>query len=366
MRVLYVTTIGLTMGFFTEHFKMLQAEGYEIELACNTSSPVKQEILDLGLKVHNINFSRSPLAKDNFKACRELKELVKKGNYDIVHCHTPNAAVITRLVCRDLRKNGLKIIYTAHGFHFYKCAALKNWLLFYPVEWLCAHWTDTLITINKEDYALAQKHMHAKKVEYVHGVGLDIDKFKNCSVDRAEKRKELGIGEEDIAILSVGELNDNKNHQVVMNALAKLQNSKLHYFIAGQGDNKDKLIKLANDLELAKNVHLLGYRIDINELCKSANIYVLPSIREGLNVSLMEAMASGLPCVASKIRGNTDLIDENGGELFNPHDVNSCVNAINSVLDKDLKAMSEYNKQKITAFDKNTVIEEMKRIYKEV
>ena len=361
--------IRFFVQFELNDIKLLQELGDEVHVASNYKSEEMivdsyDKLTSMNVKVHQVDFERSPLHFiKNKKALNQLTDIIRTNGYEFIHCHTPVGGVLARIAGKQTK---IKVIYTAHGFHFYKGAPLKNWLLFYPVEWLCAHWTDTLITINKEDYALAQKHMHAKKVEYIPGVGLDIDKFKNCSVDRAENRKELGIGEEDIAILSVGELNDNKNHQVVINALAKLQNNKLHYLIAGQGENKDKLIKLANDLGLAKNVHLLGYRSDINELCKSADIYVLPSIREGLNVSLMEAMASGLPCVASEIRGNTDLIDEDGGELFNPHDVDDCKNAIETVLSKDLNKLGNYNQEKINQFDKITVIEEMKKIYYEI
>lgn len=362
MKILYVTTVSSTMSFFPEHFKMLMRDGHTIELACNCASPVRQDIADMGFIIHDIPFSRSPLSKDNIRACKQLKALVREGNYDIVHCHTPNAAAITRLVCRGFRKNGLRVFYTAHGFHFYKGAPLKNWLLYYPVEWLCAHWTDVLITINQEDYALAQKRMKAKKVRYVPGVGYDTRKFQSPDVDRAEKRRELGIPDGALTLISVGELNQNKNHETVIRAIADM--TDVYYIIAGQGGLASYLQELIKELGLGGRVKLLGFRTDIAELCAAADIFVFPSFREGLSVALMEAMASGLPVVCSRIRGNTDLIDENGGCLFDPHSVRKCREAIQTMLARDFASMGNYNRGKVKAFSTENVLREMEKIYR--
>lgn len=170
MRILYVTTISLTMNsFFKPHIEMLVHEGNKVDIACNYSDLALDDLYkDLGCKYHQIDFSRSPLSLDNVKAYSQLKKLIEKGKYDIVHCHTPNASVIARLVCRKFRKkNGLKVFYTAHGFHFYKGAPKLNWLVYYPIEKICSYFTDKLITINREDYQLAKKKMKAKEVCYV-------------------------------------------------------------------------------------------------------------------------------------------------------------------------------------------------------
>ena len=375
MRALIVaTTPYMIRQFLMKDIILLNDMGYKVDVAINFKSfgvideeqlnSFKIELVKYGVDIFNISFSRSPLSKDNFKACKELKELIENGNYDVVHCHTPNAAAVTRLVCRKFRKKGLKVIYTAHGFHFFKGAPLKNWLLFYPVEWLCAHWTDILITINKEDYALAQKHMHAKKVVYIPGVGLDTEKFKNCEVDRDKKREELGIPDDKIWCIAIGELSKRKNHEVLIRAIKDISN--IYLTIVGKGELKEYLVNLSIELNLEDRVKFLGFRTDIDELCHSSDIYLFPSFQEGLPVALMEAMASGLPCVVSKIRGNTDLIDENGGAFFDPHSVDDCKNAIETVLSKDLNKLGNYNQEKINQFDKITVIEEMKKIYYEI
>ncbi len=361
MKILYVSTVGITMGFFPEHFKMLLDEGHTIELACNCEKPLPKTVEDLGVTVHNISFSRSPFSKSNLIAYKQLKELIKNEKYDIVHTHTPNASACVRLACRKLRKKGLKVFYTAHGFHFYKGAPLKNWLIYYPVEWLCAHWTDTLITINQEDYALAKKHMHAKKTEYVPGVGIDLSKFDNINIDKTKKRESLEIPQNATLLISVGELNENKNHETVIKAINGMD---LYYIIAGVGNKKESLQKLINQQGMRDRIKLLGYRTDVKELYAISDLFVFPSFREGLSVSVMEAMASGLPCAVSKIRGNTDLVDENGGVLFDPHSIDDCRLALQNILNAKRIKKGLYNKDKIRSFSTQTVLRKMQVIYK--
>lgn len=191
MKILYITTVGGMMSFFTRIIQVLLKENNTVDIACNnTVSDVLQCYRDWGCTIYSLSCTRSPLDKGNLKAIKEIKYIVSKGKYDIVHCHSPIAAMCTRLACRTLRKNGVRVFYTAHGFHFYKGAPLKNWMIYYPIEWLCAHWTDTLITINKEDYDRARKHMHAKHVEYVPGVGIDLSLFAG-EFSEEEKKKSV-------------------------------------------------------------------------------------------------------------------------------------------------------------------------------
>lgn len=364
MKILYVTTIAGSMMFFPEHFKMLLEEGHTIELACNCERPVRQDIADLGLKIHDIPFTRSPISKDNIVAYNHLKKLVTESDYDVVHCHTPNAATITRLACKDLRKKGLKVFYTAHGFHFYQGAPKKNWLFFYAVEWTCAHWTDVLITINHEDYALAKQKMKAKQIEYVPGVGINLSNFGDVGVNREVKRNDLGIPADAKLLLSVGELNTNKNHETVIRAISRMDN--VYYVIAGKGGLDNYLQKIIEELSIGNRVRLLGFRTDVRELYYAADALIFPSYREGLSVALMEAMASSLPVACSKIRGNTDLIDENGGRLFDPYSINSCRDAIETLLVRDLTAIGKYNREKVKKFSTETVLGRLNKIYDEV
>lgn len=348
---------------------MLRKEGHIVELAANFEEPLCDSMAELGCKIHHIPFSRNVHSINNLKAYLGIRRLIISGQYDIVHTHTPNASAIVRGVCRKMRKKGLKVVYTAHGFHFYKGAPLKNWLFFFPVEWICAYWTDVLVTINQEDYRRAKRFMHAGRVEYVPGVGINVQKFQRAKSEANAARERFGLRTDDVVLLSVGELNRNKNHEVVIRALAEINNPAIHYVIAGQGCLLEYLKDLAASLGIADNVHLPGYRKDIAALYHCSDLYVLPSIREGLNVSLMEAMASGLPCIASKIRGNVDLVvDGKGGFLCRKNQIGDFVAAIEKLYgETDLrKQMGQFNIKKIQSFGDAYVIQQMEDIYKRI
>lgn len=369
MKILYVTTISLTMNsFFKPHVEMLVKKGHQVDIACNDRDlPLDALYGHLGCRSYRIAFSRSPLATDNVKAYRQLKTVIKNGDYDIVHCHTPNASVITRLVCRKFRKKcGLKVFYTAHGFHFYKGAPKLNWMVFYPIERMCSRFTDKLITINKEDYELAKNTFHAGEVCYVPGVGIDLSRFENVQIDRKAKRQEIGVPEDAFLLLSVGELNENKNHQVILKALAQSHNDSIHYAIAGLGDKKDDLLKLAKELGISEQVHLLGYRKDIPELNHAADVFCFPSIREGLGVSAIEAMACGLPIITSNVHGINDYsIEGVTGYKCAPGDVEAYANAIKKLLNCcDVRIeMGRSNTRLATKYDTNRIIQLLKNIY---
>ena len=370
MKILYVTTIGATMRFFKDFVKQLSEEGHTVEIATNEKlAPVHDAVSELGFKVHQISCVRTPFNKGNIKAIRQLKKIVSENEYDIVHCHTPIAAMCTRLACINQRKKGTKVFYTAHGFHFYKGAPLKNWLIYYPIEKICSYFTDTLITINKEDYALAQKKMKAKKIEYVAGVGLDTKRFLGCELSDGQKlemRKEIGVPENAKLLLSIGELNQNKNHQIVLKALSLINNDDIHYAIAGIGSKGEYLKNLAKEFGLEERFHLLGYRKDVEKLYKSADCLVHPSFREGLPVSVMEAMCSGLALVVADNRGNSDLCEDGtNGFICSPFKPEEFANSIKKLLDDEnlRKRFGKQNIEKIKQFDVFNVITKMEQIY---
>ncbi len=313
---------------------MLKENGYEVHVAAKDNLAEKNGLtLDEPDKIFNIPFDRSPLSGKNIIAYKELKKILTENKYNIVHCNTPMGSVITRLVAKKHRKNGTKVFYTAHGFHFYKGAPLKNWLLYYPIEKWLSKYTDILITINKEDYQRARNNLKAKRVEYIPGVGLDIDKFKNTVIDKNKKREEIGVPQDAFIILSVGELNKNKNHEVIIKSMAMINNPNIHYIICGQGPLELYLKKLAAEFGIEKKVHLLGYRRDIAEICKASDIFAFPSLREGFGMAALEAMACGLPIVTSNIRGIVDYsINEETGYTSNPNDVNQFAYNISKII----------------------------------
>ena len=364
-KALFIATVGRFFRFELNDIGILQTMGYEVHCAANYELS-EEDNIELGNVVkHQICFSRSPFAKSNVAAYKELKELLEEDDYSLVHCHTPMGGVLGRLAARKYRKGGTRVIYTAHGFHFYKGAPLKNWLLYYPVEWLCAHWTDELITINKEDYARAQKHMHAKRVDYVPGVGIDVSKFENVCIEKKAKRREIGVPENAFLLISIGELSIRKNHKVVIQALKQIDDPNVHYIIGGIGPLESELKKYTEELGISDQVHFLGFRTDVAELYKVSDVFCFPSIQEGLPVALMEAMACGLPVVCSKIRGNVDLVGEQFEFLVGPKDAAGFQKSIEKLIKSpELRSkIGEENQLQVKNFETKVVLENMKKIY---
>ncbi len=377
MKALMVASVASMIDQFNrENISLLQTMGYEVDVACNfevgnTSSEervkrFRQELQKQEVGTFQLPIPRKILAfSDMIQAYKQLKKMVEEKQYTLVHCHSPIGSVIARLACRKQRKKGLKLIYTAHGFHFFTGAPKKNWLIFYPIEKIFARYTDILITICSEDYQRARKKKLGKNIVYSPGVGIDVDKVKKID-KKADKRQMLGIREKDILVLSVGELNQNKNHETIVRALKQLNRTDVHYVICGQGDKKEELERMAKQFGMEERLHLLGFRTDALEWMKVADLFAFPSYREGLPVSLMEAMAAGLPVVCSKIRGNVDLIkDGEGGYMCEPMDVASFAENLSRLI-KDAeqrKCMGEKNQITVQQFDKSKVSEVMKKVY---
>lgn len=363
-KVMIIASVGCFFGFLYNDIKLLRSMGYEVHCAGNfkyeTTEKTKEFFKEQKIIVHQIDFERNPFSKATICAYCQLKQLFDKEEFGLTHCHTPVGGVVARLVANKYRKQGMKVLYTAHGFHFFKGAPLKNWLIYYPVEKWMSRYTDVLITINKEDYKRAKEKFHAKKTVYVPGVGVDTEKFKIRNNGRKKIRDEIGLADYQIMLLSVGELNENKNHEAVIRAI---QGMDLVYVIVGKGELKEKLERIAKDCEV--NLYLTGFRSDVADFYHAADIYVLPSLREGLNVSLMEAMASGLPCIVSCIRGNTDLIDDRGGLLFKTSSLDDIKSQLKLLLSdqKMLNGYGMHNQEKIKLFSCERVRTMMQQLY---
>lgn len=368
-KVLFVATVvRLHINMFHKpYIKWFHDQGWQVDVAANNDYENQEDcVIPYCDNFYCLPFERSPLKKENLLAYKQLKELIEKENYDIIHCHTPMGSVIARLAAGQARKKGTKVIYTAHGFHFYKGAPIVNWLVYYPIERMLAHRTDLLITMNQEDYSCAQR-FNVKQVAKVNGVGLDLDKFvESDSEEKKMIRKELGLKDDEIFAISVAQLIKRKNHMVLIQAVEKIKNSKFHLYICGDGAQETELKEKAKELGIENQVHFLGFRRDIYKLCSSADLFLFASLQEGLPVAVMEAMACGLPIVASNIRGNTDLIDTGkGGYLVEPTDVDGFVKSIQDVLNnpKSLYEMKEYNLQRIQEYGRERVLEQMDKLY---
>lgn len=341
--------------FNMSNIKLLKELGYQVDVACNfiegnTCSVERIKELKDKLKKEKVGYFQIDFARDvlrlkqNTKAYQQLKIIAKKKEYKLVHCHAPIGGVLGRIIFRKYRKQGTKVLYTAHGFHFYKGAPLKNWLFYYPVEKFLSRWTDCLITINKEDYKRAKKKFNVKKIEYVPGVGVDTKKFNSGLIDVEAKRKSLGILDDNIMLLSVGKLSEQKNHEVVIRALKKLKNPKIRYFVVDQEEQKEHLSTLIKDYGLENQITLLGYRTDISELCQAADLFIFPSKQESLPVALMEAIACKTSVICSKIRGNIELV-QNKRSMFDACSVDDVVSCLEKTIgNKNRKELAKARK----------------------
>ncbi|MBE6947773.1 MAG: glycosyltransferase family 4 protein [Ruminococcaceae bacterium] len=344
---------------------------YVANRAASTPEETKLDEEKWEIKLLHIDLSRNPFnLRQNYKAYKQLVNLIREYEIEYIHCNTPVGGILGRLAGKKCKVK--KVIYQAHGFHFYKGAPKSNWLIYYPIEKWLARYTDALITINHEDFELAKAKIKLRKngkIYYVPGVGIDTAQYGLNPAARDAKRQELGIPSDAFVMISAGELNANKNNTVILSAMEKLQNKKLHYILCGVGDKQADLQEQVNNANLQDNVHFLGYRTDVKELLSSADCFVMSSFREGLSRSIMEAMASGLPCIVSKIRGNVDLVtDDRGGFLCAPTDVEGFTEAIRKLSENpDLCAeMSRFNKEKVKKFSIPVVQKELLDIYQAI
>lgn len=312
-KILYVTTVSLTLNtFLIPHIRYLKENGYDIQIASNIDVELSNEFNELEVNHTKIDFSRNPFSIKNIKAYKQIRNLYEKSNFDIVHVHTPVASFITRAA---LRNKKIKMIYTCHGFHFYKGAPLINWIIYYPIEKLASRWTDTIVTINKEDMKIAEgfKLRNNGELKLMNGVGIDHKKYETDKIYKDFYKKKLGLKEDDFVILMLAELNRNKNHIQIIKAM-KLLNyryPKIKVLFAGNGPLKDVLENKVKEFELDNNIKFLGFRTDVKELLNISDCVTLLSKREGLGKCLLEGMIVGAPLIATDSRGPRELIENN-------------------------------------------------------
>ncbi len=366
-KVLFTATVDShILQFHLPFLKLFKEKGYEVHVATNGI----EEIPFCDVK-HTVSFERSPYKLNNLRAIKQLKKICLEEKFDIIHCHTPMGAVVTRLAAKKARKKyHTRVIYTAHGFHFYKGASIKNWMLFYPVEKYLAKFTDTLITINQEDYELAKKKFSKRcfDIQYVPGVGIDEEKFnfKMTEKEKQELRKSIGLKKDDFVMIYPAELSNRKRQIWLINTLTDLfkKNSKMHLLLPGKDSLNGKCQKLVQDLDLENQIHFLGYRKDIPKLIKISDVAVSSANQEGLPVNIMEAMYIGLPIVASNCRGNRDLVEDGkNGYLVDLEDSQRFANCVNNLFQNKPEDFGFRSNKKIMNYLIDIIINEMDKIY---
>ena len=324
-KILFISNTANFSKFNRPFMRWFKEQNWRVDYA----SAGEETIFDCDNQ-YAIPIGRDPFNVKNIWAYIQLRRIVLLNNYDIIHCHTPTGSVLGRLVAKSTKA---KVIYTAHGFHFYRGAPLINWVLYYPIEKYLIKYTDTLVTINDEDYDMAKKYFSScKNICKINGVGVDLGKFKPCDrITKNELRKNMGYKETDFIILYVAEFIPRKNHELFINSIKKLKKQirQLKIIFAGSGLMFDKYKNVIEDMQLSDTVNFLGYRSDIDILCNIADVGVSTSKQEGLPVGVVEYFFSGLPVVCSKIRGHIDvIIDKKNGFLFDLEEPNQMNDAI--------------------------------------
>lgn len=384
-KALLVTTVsGFVPQFEMNHVRLLQRMGFEVHYASNYNTPsygTDNHRLDgTGIVRHQIDFVRSPFQAGNWKVYLQLRALMKQERFDLVHCHTPMGGVMARLAAHATHTG--PVIYTAHGFHFFKGAKPINWLCYYPMERFLSRYTDQQICINQEDYLRAKKDFHARRTDYIPGAGIDLSRLPHLTAAEIQKKKaDLGLPDGKTILLSCGELIKRKNHETILRAIARMDDTAaIHYVICGHGQLDGYLKNLARELHISQHVTFLGYREDILEILKTADIFLFPSYQEGLPMALLEAMASGLPVLCSYIRGSSDLMGKpisqddrlalcKGGIMVKrADDTDAYCQALAQLLQPSLslKKMGEENQLRSQDFTMERVTEKMEQIYRAV
>ena len=368
-KVLFVATVDSHIELFhLPYLTMFHNHGWEVHVATETG----KKILYCDKKI-KLPIRRSPFKLiSNYRAIKKLCNVAKEEKYDIVHCHTPVGGVVARLACRKQRREGLRMIYTAHGFHFYTGAPMHYWMIFYPVEWYLAKHTDTLITINDEDYQRAKRRFgkRCRDIRYVPGVGVDEKKFekKLSTKEKYTLRESLGLKGEDKVLICVGRLDENKNQGFLIRAMKELaaRDSRYRLLLIGPDEFDGRYQKLAKKLGVAGYVKFLGFRKGISELMQISNVAVSASKREGLPVNLIEAAFVGLPIVATDCRGNRDVCEAVGkknGAIVGGDDIEGIAKEVGKLAKENTVSKNNEYKKAIRNFGAKNVGDAMKKVY---
>lgn len=377
-KVLMLASVASMINQFNmPNIYLLQDMGFEVHVACNFKEgstcsdekveEIKKELESIGVKFFHVDFSRNVFRLGRaLKAYKQTVRIVRQENYEFIHCHSPIGGVVGRLAGK---KTHTKVMYTAHGFHFFKGAPKSYWMFIYPIERFLSRFTDILVTINTEDYNRAKAKFHAKEIDYIPGVGIDLEALSKVQVDRTAKREELGIPQDGFMIFSIGEINDNKNHETIIRALAKVKEQDIVYAICGKGYKREYLESLATELGISERVKFLGFRTDAKQICQCADVFAFPSQREGLGLSALEAMAAGLPLVTSNVHGINDYsIPGKSGYSCSPLDAQAFAEAIEKLYlsPEDRARMGQYNLEQVKKYDIHKVNEIMRGLYTKI
>lgn len=375
--ILFLATVpSMIVAFNSRNIRILQEMGYTIHAACNFKdrsawtdaqvADMEDKLREMKVEMHQIDMPRKPYHPIQLlKSYQQVKKLAKKHSFCLLHNQSCVSGIVGRIA---LRKKIPKIMHTEHGFYYFEGGPAINWI-FYPFDKLCSRWTDELVVINHDDFEFAKRKLKAKHVTYIPGVGIDTEYYRNTVIDRAQKRAEFNIPEDAFVVLSVGELNENKNHAAMIKAIATLKDPNIYYVICGEGTEREKLLALARECKLSDKVILTGQRNDINECVKMSDVFAFPSKREGLGLAALEAMAGGLPLISSNKNGINDYAEDGKtGFMYEPDDVDGFADGIKKMKESEQRReeFCQYNMEKAKLFGAAAVDRIMRGAYQQI
>ena len=372
--LIVASTAGFVKAFLMHDMELLKKKGFEVHCATNANGMIMFDpetfFLENNIVFHQIDFSTSsPFSKATITAAEQLKKVLKDNVFSFVHCHTPIVGAIVRFLCKSKRKHGCKVVYTTHGLAYPKGSDLKSKIIYGSTEAICSRWCDAIITINWEDYNTVKKYW-CKHVYHINGVGVDTSKYHAVEINRDAYRASIGVSPDKTMVLSVGELSKRKNQQIIIRALAQLNKEQYVFIICGKGmsgkGTYDELVRLSD--ELGVSTKLLGFRRDIPEITNCADIVVMPSLREGLGLAGVQALASGVPVIGSRVQGIMDyVVDGKTGFLCNPNSSIDFANRIKELTDPEERTkMRKDCIEKAEEFSIVVSYSQMEKIYQEV
>ena len=370
-KLLLTCTDLMAIQFLVPHIRYLSQNGFSVELACSDVGGRLGDLhkaLDGIAPIHTVRLVRSPFSLGNRKGYGDLKKIINGEHWDIIWTNEPVMGVMTRLAARFARRHGTKVFYTAHGFHFYKGAPKKNWLIWYPVEKFMCRYTDKLITINEEDYQLARSKFPVETC-HIHGVGVSVSRYHLHSVKEEETlRKEESLSAQDFVVLCTGELNANKDQRTLIDAaiLCRGRIPELKVLLAGNGPMESALQDQIAENHAENFIRLLGYRTDLERVVPAADVIVSCSHREGLGLNLIEGMLCGKPVIAVENRGHRELIG-NGVTGYMVPIGDSCALAERLVRlhnDGNRKGLGQAGYKKVQLYTDVSVQQELAHIYR--
>ncbi len=309
-RILYVATSDVHLNtFHVPYLEWLAQAGYAVDIVAERRKGLSFEPVR---NAYWLPFPRSLALPEFVRTYRHLRSIIEQGNYDLIHCHTPIPSALTRLAARGWRRRGGKVLYTAHGFHFYRGAPVKRWLVYYPIEHMLSAFTDAILTINREDHGYAKRMMRGRDAFLLPGIGVRDDRFQPVtSTERQSLRRDLGFAQDAFILLYTAEFIPRKNHRFLVDAVPQLVQSipNLQLVFAGTGTLFDEMKADVEHRGLTSYVRFLGFRTDIDKIAAIADVGVSSSRHEGLGLGLLEQMLCGAPVVASEDKGHREFVE---------------------------------------------------------